>query len=364
MIPILYLSNYRSFIGGGEQQLYYLVSNLDKDKFKPIVVCPKDGTYVTQLRKADIPTVVLKLPPWRKTLSYPIRHIAAVRLANLTKKNRIKLIHSADPWLNPYVKRVRKQLNIPSISHVPNLLTPEQVEKYAFESMNHIIAISQKSKEPLVNAGITTEKIDVITNCVDLTLFQPVSTRNKTDADLFIVGIVGRIEPFKRQTTFIDIAKEVHQHCSNVRFHIIGSSFNIPKFRDYENEVRQLVLENQLEDVVYFLGHRNDMPKAMCELDLLVTLSAGSVIAEAMACAKPVIGTSIGSTADMVLSSETGYILPENAIEEIVDKIVLLIKDPERCFQMGIAARRHAEKNFSIEKYVQNVQQVYEILLD
>ena len=306
----------------------------------------------------------MKLPPWRKASSYPIRHIAAVRLANLTKKNKIKLIHSADPWLNPYVKRVRKRLNIPSISHVPNLLTPEQVEKYDFESMSHIIAISQKSKEPLVNEGISTQKIDVITNCVDLTLFQPDSITNKTDTDLFIVGIVGRIEPFKRQKTFIEIAKEVLQKCSNVRFHIIGSSFNIPKLRDYENEVRQLVLANQLEDVVYFMGDRNDMPKAMCELDLLVTLSAGSVIAEAMACAKPVIGTSIGSTEDMILDGETGYILPQDSIEEIVDKIIHLIKDPELCFQMGIAARKHAEENFSIEKYVQNVQQVYEILLD
>ena len=363
MIPILYLSNYRSFIGGGERQLYNLVTNLNKDRFSPTVICPQDGSYVSELRKADIPTVVLKLPPWRKTLSYPIRHIAAVRLTNLTKRNKTQLIHAADPWLNPYVKRVKRKLNIPSISHVPNLLTSEQVEKYGFDYMDRIIAISEQSKKPIVSEGISSQKIDVITNCVDLSQFQPDATRDKTGSDLFIVGIVGRIEPFKRQKAFIDIAKRVAQSCENVRFHIIGSSLNIPKHRNYENEVRQMVITHRLENIVYFMGHRSDMPKAMRELDVLVTLSAGSVITEAMACGKPVIGTTIGSTADMILDGETGYILPADSTEKIADKIVHLVRNPDNCLQMGISARRHAELNFGMEMYVQKVQGIYETLL-
>ena len=131
-IPILYLSHYRSTIGGNEKQLYYLVTHLDKDKFQPIVICLNDGTYVYQLRKAGISTIILKLPPWRKVLSYPTRHIAVFKLTNLAKKYKIKIIHSSDAWLNPYVKRMKKHLDVPAISHVPNLLTPEQVAKIRF----------------------------------------------------------------------------------------------------------------------------------------------------------------------------------------------------------------------------------------
>ena len=359
MIPILYLSHYRSTIGGGEKQLYYLVTHLDKNKFQPIVVCPNDGSYVHQLRQAGISTVILNLPPWRKLLSYPTRHIAAFKLTNLAKKYKIKIGHSSDPWLNPYVKRIKKHLNVPVISHVPNLLTPKQVAKYDFEYMNRIIAISEQSKAPIVKAGISSEKIDVITNCVDLSLFQPDPIKSKTDSNLFIVGIVGRIEPFKRQKTFIEIANKVFQRCENVRFHIIGASLNTPKHRAYQHETHQLVSKYKLENVVHFTGHRNDIHVAMRELDILVTLSAGSVIAEAMATGKPVIGTPIGSTSEMIVDNVTGWVIPSDSIEGIADRIIQLNTDRELCDQMGVAARKHAEATFSIKEHVHKIQDIY-----
>lgn len=363
MIPILYLSHYRSIIGGGERQLLYLTANLDKTRFQPIVVCPNEGPYVHQLRRAKVSTSVMKLPPWRKTVSLLTRHLAVIRLTDLAKKHNIQLIHSADSWLNPYANRIKRRLDIPVVSHVPNLLTPEQVHKYECEFMDRFISISEQGKKPLADAGISSQKIEVVTNCVDLSMFKPDSIQSRSDSDLFVVGIVGRIEPFKRQKSFIEIARQVNQQCDNVRFHIIGSSPDTNRHRIYENEVRRSVLDYKLQDVVYFMGHRNDMPKAMTELDLLVTLSAGSVIAEAMACGKPVIGTTIGSTADMIVDGETGYILPEDAIDLISGKIIHLVRNLDNCRQIGNTARKHAERNFSIEKYVQRIQAIYETLV-
>ncbi len=363
MIPILYLSHYRSIIGGGERQLFYLTANLDKKKFHPIVVCPNEGPYVHQLRRAVISTSVMKLPPWRKTVSVLTRQLAVIKLTNLAKKHNIQLIHSADSWLNPYANRIKRKLDIPVVSHVPNLLTPEQIDKYECESMDCFISISAQGMIPLLNAGISSQKIEVVTNCVDLSMFKPDSIQSRSDSDLFVVGIVGRIEPFKRQKSFIEIAKQVSQQCDNVRFHIIGSSPDTIKHRNYENEIRRSVLDYKLQDVVYFMGHRNDMPKAMSELDLLVTLSAGSVIAEAMACGIPVIGTSIGSTSDMIVDGETGYIIPEDAIDRISEKIEYLVRNPNSCMQIGNTARKHAARNFSIERYVQRIQAVYETLV-
>ena len=363
MIPILYLSHYRSIIGGGEKQLLYLTTNLDKTRFQPIVVCPHEGPYVHQLRRAEVSTAVIKLPPWRKTVSLLTRQLAVIRLTNLANKHNIKLIHSADPWLNPYANRIKRRLDIPVVSHVPNLLTPEQVDKYECEFTDRLISISEQGKKPFDNAGIASQKIEIVTNCVDLSMFKPGPLHSRSDSDLFVVGLVGRIEPFKRQKAFIEIARQVNQECNNVRFHIIGSSSDTNRHRIYENEVRRSVLDYKLQDVVYFMGHRNDMPKAMAELDLLVTLSAGSVIAEAMACGKPVIGTPIGSTADMIVDGETGFILPEDAIELISEKIVHLVRNPDNCMQIGSTARKHAERNFSIEKYVHSIQAIYETLV-
>ncbi|MCE2402958.1 glycosyltransferase family 4 protein [Candidatus Poribacteria bacterium] len=364
MIPILYLSHCGSSIGGGEKQLYYLVTHLNKKLYQPIVVCPDDGIFANQLREANIPTVILNLPPWRKVVSRLTRHSAAAELTNLAKKHNVQLVHTSDSWLNPYLLQIKTQLNVPVISHVRNLLTPAQVSKYDFNQMSHIIAISEQSKTPLVQAGIVSQKIDIVLNCVDLSVFQPDPAENDKKSELFIVGIVGRIEPFKRQKTYVEIASEVAKQYQNVRFHIIGAALDTPEHRAYDKEVRQLVSEYQLDDSIHFAGHRDDIPRAMQELDLLVTLSAGSIIAEAMASGKPVIGTPIGSTSEMIIDGVTGYVVPLDSIEAISDRIVQLITDSDKCKQMGNAARKHAEEAFSIEKHVQKIQNIYEKLIE
>ena len=359
--PILYLSHCGSSIGGGEKQLAYLVENIDRARYHPLVVCPDDGVFVEHLRSANIPTVVLELPPWRKVKSLITRHSAARKLVALAKTHNACLIHTSDSWFNPYLWSLKKRLKVPVVSHARNLLTPTQVQKYKFDRMDSIIAISEQSKTPLIQAAVDAHKIDVILNCVDLSVFQPAPVTAPSEE--YVVGIVGRIEPFKRQKAFVEIAAKVAAQCKKVRFRVIGAALDTPVHRTYEREVRQLVVKYQLQEIVHFTGHRTDMPKTMQELDLLVTLSAGSVIAEAMAAGKPIIGTLIGSTADMIVHEVTGYVVPLDPIERIVDKIIELAEDPIQSMRIGQAARKHAQEVLGIEAHVQKVQNIYERLL-
>ena len=357
---ILYLSHCGSSIGGGEKQLAYLVTNINRTHYRPIVVCPDDGVFAEHLRHAGVSTVILELPPWRKAKSVMFRRSAAKKLVALAKTHNTQLIHTSDSWFNPYLCAVKSRLKIPAVSHVRNLLTPAQVQKYRFDQMDSIIAISEQSKTPLAQAGVEARKIDVILNCVDLSVFQPAPVTAPSAE--YVVGIVGRIEPFKRQKNFVEIAAKVAAQCKKVRFHIIGAALDMPKHRAYEQEVHQLVAKHQLQEIVHFAGHRTDMPKAMLELDLLVTLSAGSVIAEAMATGKPVIGTPIGSTTDMVVHGVTGYVMPLEPMDEIVNQIIELANDPTRSLSMGQQARKYAEAVFGVETHVQKVQDIYDKL--
>ena len=385
MVPILYLSHCGSSIGGGEKQLAYLVENIDRARYRPLVVCPDDGVFAEHLRGANVPIVILNLPPWRQVKSLILRYRAAKKLVRLAETHDAHLVHTSDSWFNPYLWSVRKQLKIPVVSHVRNLLTPTQVRKYRFNRMDSIIAISQQSSVPLIQAGIAAQKMDVIHNCVDLSAFQPAP--DPVHAAEYVVGIVGRIEPFKRQKAFVEIAARVVAQCKQIKFHIVGDTLGTPEHRTYEREVRQLVAKYGLQELVHFTGHRADMPKAMQELDLLVTLSAGSVIAEAMAAGKPVIGTPVGSTAEMIVHGETGYvvdlqpewkspslpemivhgktgdIVPLDPIEGIANKIVELATDRNRSVRMGQQGRKYAEEAFGVERHVQKVQDIYERLL-
>lgn len=363
MIPILYLSHTGASIGGGEKQLYYLLTHLDRTKYQPIVVFPEDGIFADQVREAGIPSFIVHLPHWRRIISCFSRKIATTKLTELAKRHNIQIVHTSDSWFNPYILQLKNRLNIPAISHVRNLLTTDQISKYYFDELDYVISISEQSKLPLIKSGISKEKIEIILNCVDLNEFTP-SVRNHKDlTDDFTVGIVGRIEPFKQQKTFIEIANEVNKQCKNVQFQVIGDVLEIHEHQTYYREVRDLVVQYGLEDVIHFTGHRNDIPKVMHEIDLLITLSAGSVIAEAMASGRPVIGTDVGSTADMVVDGLTGWVVPDDSIQQLSEKIIQLISISDEYERMSIASRKHAESHFGIDQHVHRIQNIYEKLL-
>lgn len=360
MIPILYLSHCGSSIGGGENQLYNLVDNLDKNSYHPYIICPDDGVFAEKLRNAKIHTTVLNLPQWRKAKSLFTRYSSTAKLINFAKQHNIQLIHTSDSWLNPYLWKLKKSLNIPVISHVRNILNPTQIVKYDFDRMDHIVVISEQNRKSLLDSGIASDKIDLVLNCLDLSVFQPKPVKYEKKSDPFVIGLVGRIEPFKRQKEFVEIASKVYHECPNVRFQIIGASLDATKHKTYEREVRELVVKYKLDNYILFAGHQNDMPNVFHSIDLLVTLSAGSVIAEAMASGLPVIGTPIGSTSDMIVDGVTGWVERVDAIDSIANKIVQFANDSELCNMMGNAAREHAEEHFSIEIHCEKIQKIYE----
>ena len=156
------------------------------------------------------------------------------------------LVHTSDSWFNPYLWSVKKQLKIPVVSHVRNLLTPTQVRKYKFDRMDSLIAISEQSSVPLIQAGIDPQKIEIVHNCVDLLAFQPAS--ESVHSAEYVVGIVGRIEPFKRQKAFVEIAANVVAQCKKIKFHIIGATLDTPEHRTYERGVHQLIAKYGLQE--------------------------------------------------------------------------------------------------------------------
>ncbi len=364
MAKILYISNTGSMIGGAENQLCHLVKKLDKHRYNPIVLCPGDGEFADKLRAEKIPTVVLHLPAWRKVKSMPFRRIASNRLVDFVVQNEIDLIHS-NLWMNYYIWKVSQKTGIPTVSHVRDLIRTQRIHKYLFDKIDRIISISSQLKQPLVQAGIPDEKIDVIPNGVDLSEFtcdgreRNVLRRDFPHLENLLVGIVGRIEPFKGQKEFIQAAAEVLKARQDVSFLLIG----VPSGRDrYAEEVKGIIAERGIEKHIIFTGFRRDMPDVMASLDILVSASAGSVIMEAMSAGKPVIGTRIASAPEVIEDGVTGLLIPHKDTYAMAQAILRLLNDQNARQRMGQAGRKLAEEKFSFERNVQQTQTIYDIL--
>jgi len=85
----------------------------------------------------------------------------------------------------------------------------------------------------------------------------------------------------------------------------------------------------------------------------------GYVIAEAMACGKPLIGTNVGGIPELVRDGETGFVVRRGDTEAIATRILQLASDSQLRSQMGRAGRRSVERNFDLGQNVERVLQLY-----
>ena len=369
MTPILYLSHCGSSIGGGERQLYLLVTALERSRYQPLVVCPDDGLFADQLRHVDIPTTILPLPAWRKASSFGSRSTAARQLIQFAKQHRIGLIHTSDSWFNPYALRVSNALGMPSVSHVRTPIRRDQVRKYYFKEISSIITISERFKPPLLEAGVPPERLTFIHDAVNLDDFNAESaTPNVLKREFggdgaVLIGLVGRIEPFKKQVEFLKAAEILLKSRQDVRFFLIGGI----QSDNYFQQVKRIISDRGLGDYVLYIGARDDMPDVLTDLDILVTLSGGSIVFEAMACSLPVILVRnmppSNLSWEIVKDGKTGFLIREEESEPLVEAMIRLIDNSTLRKRMGQAGRRWAEEEFSHHQMTRRTEVLYDQLL-
>ena len=108
-----------------------------------------------------------------------------------------------------------------------------------------------------------------------------------------------------------------------------------------------------------------DMPKVLTSVDILVSLSGGSVMFEAMACGKPVISAGFSAQQDAVhiQNGRTGILVSSQHPSVLADALTQLIQNPNLRTRIGQHARKWAEKNLSHIKMAEKTQNLYDRIL-
>jgi D-inositol-3-phosphate glycosyltransferase len=117
---------------------------------------------------------------------------------------------------------------------------------------------------------------------------------------------------------------------------------------------------------VHFLGtvSHADLPSLYRAADIVVGTSFanetfGMVLAEASACARPVIATRFGGFPEVVRDGETGLLVPPRDPAALARAITDLISDSERARRMGAAGRAFVTAEFAWPVVTDRVLRVY-----
>jgi glycosyltransferase involved in cell wall biosynthesis len=178
-----------------------------------------------------------------------------------------------------------------------------------------------------------------------------------------LIGMIGRINPWKGQGYFLDIAKILNQKFENLHFVVVGDAF--PGTEQLVTEMQEKIEASGMQSHVTYLGFRRDIPEILNSLDIFVLPSTlpdpfPTVILEAMASGKPVAATAHGGANEMILEGETGFLIPWDDAEAAARKISLLIESEALRKEMGEKGKSRVLKEFSPEAFQNKFLRLFE----
>ncbi len=234
-------------------------------------------------------------------------------------------------------------------------------EKYLALFTDQLLAVGDKVRQDLLQAGIgTKKKFGLMPPGLSIGSLPPKSKSLESfglSASRLQCGFIGRITQVKRPDRFLEVVNEVKNRGVDLDFFIAGDG----ELLEY---CRARIIKDNLPVTV--LGWQSDIEKVLSAADLVVLTSENegtplSLIQAGMA-GLPVVTTGVGSIPEVVLHGVTGIITTFD-VEEIADALVMLSRDKNLRTQLGASAQHFTLAHFGVQRLVDDHEDLYRKLL-
>jgi len=124
------------------------------------------------------------------------------------------------------------------------------------------------------------------------------------------------------------------------------------------------VKKTDVDDIVFFLGFREDVPQILASLDLFVLSSylegLGTSIMDAMASRLPVVATEVGGIPELVTHEKTGLLVPPKDPGALAEAILKLYRDRELAASYGEEGYKVVHEKYSSRAMAKKIIKEYE----
>jgi glycosyltransferase involved in cell wall biosynthesis len=200
---------------------------------------------------------------------------------------------------------------------------------------------------------------------VDVTRFTPAPAANGERGGGPLIGMVAHLNPTKGVEYFVEMAAKVAAIHPEARFEVAGAELD--SHRHYAEGLRARARGLGLApERLRFIGRVRDVPAFLrrCDVCVFTSIAEASPTAvwEALASGRPVVTTDVGSVSRHIRHGESGFIVPVGDVSALASCVSTLIRDPELCREVGLRARRHAERELSLDRAAAAHLQFYQRL--
>ena len=368
---------------GADKVLLELIKGLDSKEFEAHVILPNDGVLVEALRQVGAQVSVLDYPILRRKYFNPkgiadyIRsyNFYAKQIALYAREHSIDMVHNntAAVLEGIYLKR---KLKLPLIWHVHEIIVkPKAISDFINMLMGRyadkIVTVSQAVANHIKQSPfIKDSQVEVIYNGVDNTVYYPMdasSIREKFDIaqDALVIGMIGRVNAIKGQNDFIEAVEPLLEKNEQAVAFLAGGVFPGEEWRleELDKRIASSSVVSQIHRIDYY--DKTSELYNMFDIFVLPSIKPDSlptVVLEAMACSKPVVGYNNGGIAEMVVDDKSGCLVKPNRPQELSNAISLLLDSSEKREKFGRVGYQRQKELFSLESYIKNFSEFYDNL--
>src|SRR4051812_1660568 len=240
------------------------------------------------------------------------------------------------------------------------------------ESDRVVAECPQDKRDMLELYDADEDRIDIVPCGFDPEEFAPMDRtvareRLGWPQDEFIALQLGRMVPRKGVDNVIRAIGVIKRRGVKARLAVVGGATEKPDVTATPEigRLMDIAREEGVFDRVHFVGQRGRdvLPLHYAAADVFVTTPwyepFGITPVEAMACARPVIGSNVGGIKTTVVDEGTGFLVPPNDATALARKLIALKRDPALAKAMGLAGYRRARRVYTWKRVARALADSY-----
>lgn len=355
--------------GGAEVHLYQAATGLHRRGFDVHVVCmlPRDYWGV-KLEERGIPVTYLNLS--RNSTPLPIlarflKCMAAIKPAAIAGFDYPGAMLARAGGKLARIPVVISSIHSENFGGLLRRLALIWTDSFATVTT----VVSRGMSEKLIALGAASARVRVIPTGTDMTAVGPHlrTTRAELRHSLgisetdFLWLAAGRLEEPKDYPNLLEAMAILRSTAPHARLAIAGRG-------PLEQELRTLATSLRLDDVVSFLGFREDVHACMAAADATVLASAWeglpTVVIESLAAGTPIVSTDVGGVREVIEEGLSGLIVPPGTPEALASAMSsLMARSPADRNRMGAAGRAYVERCYGVDRVVERWSNLFNDLL-
>ncbi len=338
------------------QQALFLARELKNKRLSSHFIVRADSPIYHHLNDEGFPVVPLTQIN-KRALS------TSLRLAGMMKRRRASLVHFHDAVSFSIAAPAASLARVPVrvLSHRADLPVP--AARISLKDIDAVIALSEGVKSVLVRGGVSEDLVDVVPSGIDFSPYRGPQSITYLRQELsfspdeFLVGVVAPLEDVKGLASVLETAEIVKLNAPQVRIVVLGEG-------SVRMEFDKIPKSASSDDVIFFLGFKEDFPRIMASLDVFVMASPmdglGVFVMKAMAGRRPVVATRVGRIPELIVHRETGLLVPPRSPKSLADAILKLFMDRKLAAQLAGRGAEAVQEKFSAEAMARKILAVYD----